>query len=123
MSGFPLSRTMSAASAAYALYALARPSHLGRALGSTPESKYDTTARVFGVRDLATSAVALLAPSTAAVTGAMASRIAFDVGDCLVLRGPAGDAATRRKLTGITLGWAALNAGSLLADRLRDKAR
>lgn len=118
---FPLSKAMSAASLVYSLYSLARPAHLGRALESIPETKNDTTARVFGVRDLVTSAVALASSDRSTVSAAMASRIAFDLGDCVLMRQEARTDDATRKVTGITLGWAALNALALAVDQLRTR--
>ena len=56
---YPLSRAMSAATAAYAVFALVRPSHLHDAL-EAPEGEraaHDRLARTYGVRDLTTSAL------------------------------------------------------------------
>lgn len=115
---YPFSKAMSAASLTYAIYALVRPAHLGRALESTPQTKHDTTAQVFGVRDLVTSTVALASGDDSTVTAAMASRIAFDLGDCALIRRAAESDQAASKLTVITLGWAALNALALAVDRL-----
>jgi len=62
---YPLSRIMSAASAAYGGYALAQPSHLWQALQSDREdqSGLELLARTYGVRDTAISALGLAACS------------------------------------------------------------
>jgi len=116
---------MAAASAGYAAYALARPAHLGRVLQTHPTDRLDATARVFGVRDLAVSAIALAARNRSVSTAAACARIAFDVGDCLILRPEATTDDSRRKVTAVTLGWALLNAVAYAGDsaRLRSRAR
>jgi hypothetical protein len=115
----PLSRTMSAATAAYGAYALARPRHLGRAMttNTLEQQRYDVWARAYGVRDLTVSALGLLGRSERVVTTAMAVRIASDVVDGAILSVRAHDGATRAKVLGVTLGWAALNTAALVADR------
>ena len=123
MSTFLASKVMAGASMAYAGYALVRPSHLGRALPSTPQTRLDSTARVFGVRDLVVSAIALTARDSSTASAAALARIAFDVGDCLTLRPEATTADARRKLTAVTLGWAALNAVAYAVDRARLRSR
>lgn len=117
MIAFPITKVLSAASAVYGAYAIARPAHLGRALESKPETKYDSTARIFGIRDVVVSTVALLSKDRSVITAAAGTRVAFDIGDCLALRGEARTADAKRKITGITLGWAALNAAAYAADR------
>ncbi|QZY28325.1 hypothetical protein [Nocardioides coralli] len=108
---YRLSRVMGAATCAYAAYALARPRHLARALDADPEEgpALDRLARTFGVRDLATSSL-LLSSDAGLNRAAVALRIASDLGDCLVLGVGADDPAVRRKVVGVTLGWASLNA-------------
>jgi len=115
---FPLSRLMSTATAGYAVFALVKPSHLGDAMGAprSERSGYDLLARVFGVRDLAVSAAGLLAKDEGALRTAMGIRAACDVGDGLLLAARASDGATRGKVLGVTLTWAALNAAALAAD-------
>lgn len=114
---FPASKAMSALSLAYAGYSLVRPSNLGRALEARPESAYDTTARLYGVRDLMSAGIPLVTDNKTAVTAAMVSRVAYDLGDCLILRPEARTDSAKRKVTAITLGWAGLNAAGYLLDR------
>jgi hypothetical protein len=116
---FPLSRLMSTATASYGVYALAEPRHLGNAVDPKNAADYDLLARTYGARDLAVSSVGLLGRSPKAVTAAMLIRITCDVSDGLLLSAKAKDAATRQKILGVTLGWAALNALALAADRRR----
>jgi hypothetical protein len=116
---FPLCRLMSTATASYGVYALAQPRCLGRAVDPRNARDYDLLARTYGARDLAVSAFGVFGRSERAVTTAMLIRMALDVSDGLLLSGRAPDAATRQKVLGVTLGWAALNAAALGADRRR----
>ena len=117
MSRYRWSRLTSAATAVYGCYALARPGHLADALRAPASERtgHDRLARTYGVRDLATSALAFSGRPTLVRT-AMALRIAGDVGDCLVLTRTTDDPDVRRKVAGVTLGWAAVNAVAWLAD-------
>lgn len=117
MSHFPLSRAMGVATAAYAVYALARPGHLTSALEAPAGEKpsLDRLARTYGVRDLASTAL-LFTSDTSLVRAGVALRVAGDVGDCLILGTTATDPAVRRKVVGVTLGWAMLNGAAWLAD-------
>jgi hypothetical protein len=117
MTGYPLSRAMSAATAAYAVFALVRPSHLHDVL-EAPEGEraaHDRLARTYGVRDLTTSALVFSGSQRLARAG-MALRISGDLGDCAVLVSTTPDPGVRRKVAAVTLGWAALNAAAWLAD-------
>jgi hypothetical protein len=118
MTSYRYSRLMSAATAAYAGFALARPGHLGRAL-QAPGEAHDRLARTYGVRDLTTSALVFTGSDTLARAG-MALRIAGDLGDCTVLGTSTDDPGVRRKVVAVTLGWAALNALAWLADERGD---
>jgi hypothetical protein len=111
---------MSAATAAYAVYALTSPEHIGRAMEASAKEQgfYDKLARAYGVRDLAISALALAGPARA-VPVAMGLRIAGDIGDGAFLASRAPDSRVREKVLGVTLGWAALNLAALVADRAR----
>lgn len=120
MSDYPLSRAMTLATTAYAVYALTRPGHLARALDADGGERHslDRLARTYGVRDLATSAL-LLSSDRRLVRAGMGLRIAGDLGDCLVLGTSTSEPGVRRKVIAVTLGWAALNAAALLADERR----
>ncbi|GAA1749507.1 hypothetical protein [Aeromicrobium alkaliterrae] len=113
------STILSAATAGYAVFALAKPRHLGAALTSSPlkQPEYDVVARLFGPRDLAISGLALLAPSTRAREQAMVARVALDLSDAVLLSREATSAAGRAKVLGATLTWASLNVAAVLADR------
>ena len=56
---YPASRAMSAATAVYGVYALARPAHLADAMRADADERpgYDTLAKAYGVRDLIISAL------------------------------------------------------------------
>jgi hypothetical protein len=112
---------MSLGTLVYGGYALARPGHLGAFLtddaGRRPD--YDLLARMYGVRDTTIGALGLLGRSDDTVTAALLARIAFDVGDGMLLAREAEDDATRTKVLGLTFGWAALNAAALVTDRRR----
>lgn len=114
------SRLMSAASASYAVYALTQPRHLGNALEADPRELegYDTLAQVFGVRDLAISALGVLGPRPGLVRAAMGLRMAMDLGDAAVLSSRV-EGGVRVKVLAVTLGWAGLNAAALAADERR----
>lgn len=116
----PLSRAMSAATASYGGYALARPAHLWQALEAPRGDRagLELLARTYGVRDLAISAAGLLGRSDRTVRTAMLLRIAMDLGDAALLSvRTEGD--VRRKVLGVTLGWAGANALALAIDHRR----
>lgn len=115
------SKAMSAGTAAYAVFALVRPRHLGDAVTRNPleQPRYDLLARTFGFRDLAVSAIALLSDDPRTVRAAMAARIAFDLTDSAMLTPRADSGVPRAKVLGATLTWAALNTAAVVADRRR----
>jgi hypothetical protein len=117
---FPASRAISLASAAYGVYALVRPEHLGRQMGADPGERedYDTLARAYGVRDTAVSLLGILGPARG-VQWAMRSRIASDLADCATLVSKADDGKVRGKAAAITVGWALLNFAAYRFDRAR----
>ncbi len=119
---YRLSRLMSAATAGYGAYALADPSHLGKALevDKAEMPGFDVLARTFGVRDLAISAFGLLGKQGSTVRTAMKMRIMNDVGDGLVLAARTSDPQIRQKVLAVTMGWAALNAVALVVDTKRN---
>jgi hypothetical protein len=109
-------RIMGIATAAYGLWAWARPDALARATGAAAPGDPALTAwsRTYGVRDMAGGVALAIAPAGPALATAVALRLAVDLGDAAVLAQlPAID--TRRRLVPICLGWAALTA---LAARL-----
>ena len=115
-----LSRIMSAATAAYGVYALARPAHIGKAMEAGPKEQahYDTLARVYGVRDVAISVLGVVG-SPGAVRAAMRLRVASDLVDAAYLSARTDDGKVRAKVLGATLGWAALNSLAVARDRRR----
>ena len=115
------SRLVTTASAAYGVFALVKPDHLGKALEADANEMagYNGLARAYGVRDLTISAIGLFGRSRAAVRTAMGLRIAGDISDCLILLRRTDDAAVKRKVASVTLGYAALNVAALLVDERR----
>jgi len=120
---YRLSRLMSIASASYGGYALAQPAHLWQALHSDRKDQegLELLARTYGVRDLAISSLAIFGRSDKTVRAAMLLRIAMDLGDAAVLGTHTQDPDIRRKVLGITLGWAGLNALALAIDTARSR--
>lgn len=116
-----LSRLMSVATAGYAVFAAVRPEHLGDAVGAHDAARpaWGALARTYAGRDLAVSAAGVCGPAPV-VSAAMGMRIAMDLTDCAALLLATEDAAVRRKIAGVTIGWATLNTLALLADRRRD---
>lgn len=113
------SKLISAATAGYAVFALVKPRHLGKALTKSPlkQPEYDLVARMFGPRDLVISALALVAPSPAARERAMVARVTLDLSDAVLLTPEARTKAGKAKVLGATLTWAALNVAAIVADR------
>lgn len=118
---YPLSRLMSAATAAYGGYALTQPAHLWQALQADRKERtgLELLARTYGVRDLAIGSLGIFGRRPGTVRAAMLLRIAMDVGDCLVLTTQTDDEEVRKKIAAITLGWAGLNALALAVDSRR----
>ncbi|GAB2458651.1 hypothetical protein GCM10027062_43150 [Nocardioides hungaricus] len=118
---YPLSRLLSAATAAYGGYALAQPAHLWQALRADRKDRegLELLARTYGVRDLAIGGLGMLGRRPGTVRTAMLLRIAMDLGDCALLTAKADDDGVRQKVAAITLGWAGLNALALAIDSRR----
>jgi len=118
---FPLSRTLSTATASYAGYCFVDPRHLGRAVTSNPvkQADLDVLAHTLGARDFAVSSVAVFGRSPKTITTAMLLRIAFDVTDGLILAAETDSDEARNRVLGVTFGWAALNTLALVIDRRR----
>ncbi len=115
------SALISAATVAYSVFALAKPRHLGNALTPSPlkQPDYDIAARTFGVRDLVISGLALAAPTAAAREQAMMGRVVFDLTDGALYSSEATTTGRKAKVLAVTVGWAALNAAAIVADRKR----
>lgn len=122
---YPLSRIMSTATAAYGVYALLQPGHLGAALDAPDEQRpaFDVMAQTYALRDIPVSAVGMFASSPALVSASMLMRIASDIGDATILGSSVRDEQVREKVLQVTLGWAALNAVALWVDRRRERRR
>jgi hypothetical protein len=118
---YPLSRSLSAATAAYGGYALVRPAHLWQALQADRQDRngLELLAQTYGIRDLAISALGILGRSDRTVRAAMVMRIAMDLGDAVVLSSTTRDVGMRGKVLAITVGWAAANALALTIDTAR----
>lgn len=112
---YPLTKTMAAATAAYAVYAAVKPRHLADALGETGAraGATDRLAYTYAVRDLLTSGLAFVPGFTPVAAGL---RMAGDLGDATIL-GSTAPAEARAKLVAVPLGWAVLNAAALILDR------
>ncbi len=117
------SRTISAATAAYGLFALAKPRHLGDALEAPHVQRpaIDQVAYTYGARDLGISALGILG-TPSLVRAAMALRIAGDLSDATILSRYAHDQKVRTKVLAVTIGWGALNTLALLADERAARA-
>ena len=112
------SKLLSLLTAAYGVFALARPRHLAQGV-QTPAVEapaMDRMAYTYGGRDLAISGLALGSSNPSVVTAAMLLRIVGDLSDAAVL-GTTTKPSVRAKVLGVTIGWAALNTAALLADR------
>ena len=112
---------MSAGTAAYAVYALARPRHLGAALSADQQRQrsFDTVATTFGLRDLPISMIGLLGRSPHAVRTAMLLRIVLDVADGAFLARQAQNRDRAKRVGIVTLGWASLNTIAVTTDSRR----
>jgi hypothetical protein len=117
-----LSRLTSAATAAYGLFALVRPSHLPDALEvrGPSRSTWEALALTYGGRDVAVSAVGIWG-SPQVVRVAMAVRIASDLTDGAILSSRTSG-AVRRKAVAVTLAWAGINTAALVLDERGDGA-
>jgi len=117
---YRLSRLLSAATASYGAFALARPGHLPDALQADKEDRpgFELLAETYGVRDLAISSLGMFGRSERTVRAAMILRIAMDLGDAALLSTKTDD-EVRQKVLAVTLGWAGLNTLALVIDSAR----
>lgn len=115
----PLSRGISMATGAYAIFAGLRPSHLAGAVQADEATAhtYDRLARTYAARDIGISALGAFGPSPV-VPVSIALRILNDVGDAWAL-GSGQEHQVRRKVMAVALGWGVLNTAALLIDRHR----
>ena len=111
---------MSAATLTYGLYALAKPSHLAKAMEADEGDRawYDGLAKAYGVRDLIVSLLGIFGPGRA-VAWSMRGRIAGDLADCATLVTKADDGKVKGKVAAVTIGWAVLNFLAYRWDRSR----
>lgn len=114
------SRLVAAASAGYGVFALVKPDHLATGLEAEDSTAWRTLAMVFGGREIAVGALALFGDSRV-VSACMTARLSFDLSDCAILLAQLEDEGVRRKVAGVTLGWAAVNALAIAADMASDK--
>jgi hypothetical protein len=115
------SKLLSLATAAYGAFALARPRHLADGV-EAPEAQapaFDRMAYTYAGRDLSISGLALASRNPSVVTAAMALRILGDLSDAAILSTGTSKPDVQKKVLAVTLGWAALNAAALVADRRR----
>lgn len=109
-------RVLGAATTAYGTNELLRPQHLAKAVNLGNPDVASPAVRVLGavlgVRDIASGIAMMAAPVGRPLQAAIAARVAFDVGDCIAFVIGSPGAATKAKVAGITLGWAALCASS-----------
>lgn len=117
------SRAISAATAAYGLFALAKPRHLGDALEAPHVQRpaLDQVAYTYAARDLGISALGILG-SPSLVRAAMALRIAGDLSDATIMSRYAPNQKVRTKVLAVTIGWGVLNTAALLADEKAARA-
>ncbi len=113
------SKLISLATAAYGVFALAKPRHLadGIEAPTVQAPAYDRMAYTYAGRDLTMSGIALVSSNPAVVTAMMLLRISGDLADATILGTGTSKSAVRNKVLGVTLGWAALNTAALVADR------
>lgn len=114
------SRLVAAASAGYGVFALARPDHLASGLEVEASTAWRTLAMAFGGREVAVGTLALLGDRRV-VSACMAARLSFDLSDCGILLSQLEGDRVRRKVLGVTLGWAAVNALAVAADLAADR--
>ncbi len=116
---YPLSRILSAATAAYGVFALVKPDHLGSALEAPSEQMpaFNLMAYTYGVRDIPVSALGMLASSPQLVTASMLMRIVSDFSDAAILGINMDEPKVRSKALAVTIAWGALNTAALLIDR------
>ncbi|MGB3828711.1 MAG: hypothetical protein WA962_08020 [Ornithinimicrobium sp.] len=116
---FPLSRILSAATAAYGVFALVKPEHLGSGVKAplTQRPAFDLMAYVYAARDLPVAAVGVFASAPNLVTAAMVMRIISDFSDAAILGTNIEDPEGKKKALAATLSWGTLNAVALMIDR------
>src|SRR5690349_4378478 len=117
---YRLSRLLSAATASYGAFALARPGHLPDALQADKEDRpgLELLAETYGVRDLAISSRGMFGRSERTGRAAMILRIAMDLGAAALLSPKPAD-EFRQKVLAVTRGGAGPNTLALVIDSAR----
>lgn len=113
------SKLITLATAGYGAFAAAKPRHLANALDAPAlqAPALDRMAYTYAGRDLAISGVALASKNPSVITAMMTLRILGDLSDALILSTGTSKPSVQKKVLAVTLGWAALNAAALVADR------
>lgn len=116
---FPLSRILSGATAAYGVFAVIKPEHLGSGVKAPLPQRpaFDLMVYVYAARDLPVSAVGMFAAAPNLVTAAMVMRIISDFSDATILGLNIDNPEGKKKALAATLSWGALNTAALLIDR------
>lgn len=119
-----LPRALGAATAAYGTAVAVKPELLARPTGLTEDGRTPpgtvVLCRAVGVRDLISGVSIAAARSTPGLRGALAARVAADVGDAAVLGAALPDRDARTKAAAVALSWGTLCGLSALAPRRRN---
>lgn len=113
---YPLTRATHALTAGYGLYALVKPDHLQNGLEDQAGERLgtDRLSRTYAGRELPVTLLGIFGPPSV-VPLTVALRVANDLTDAAVL-GSTTTGTVRKRILGITLGWAALNAAVYAVD-------
>lgn len=119
---YTASQVVSAATAAYAVFAAVKPRHLATGLQAPAEHApvLDRVAYTYAGRDLSISALAFTG-SRLGVRASMAMRIVGDLTDATILGAYAPTTQARRKVLAATLGWGVINVAALAWDERRGR--
>lgn len=113
-----LSRALGVATAAFGVLELTRPTLWAGATGITgPSPAMRAWHQTLGARDVASGLAMVLAPAGGPLRAATVFRIVSDVTDAVGFGLNAPGRANKGKAAGAALGYAALNAVSLLGNR------
>ena len=113
-----LSRTLGVATTAFGVLELARPDLWARPTGLTgPSPAMRAWHHTLGTRDVVSGLAMTFAPAGAPLRAATVFRIVSDLSDAVGFGLNAPDAARKGKAVGAAVGYAALNALSLLGNR------
>ena len=108
-----LPRAVGLLAAAYGVSAIARPDIIRRhgELADTDAVRLLST--IVGIRDLVSGVLIVVAPAGGPLTGALAVRVAFDMGDAAAFGTLLPTRRARRKIAAVALGWGALCAATI----------